>query len=162
MGYNVYHFYGDQVSQGTTSLINLLLVLVLLGMMALVFRIIMGSYRALEVTKRRDYNIMRTVGLPNNFVKSIYYVEMLIQGVIGWVSGLVLTVIIGLIYGFVITPKASYGLQILGKYGLNLLWVAFVALAVDLFITYGNARRFNHYFYRQTVKMSLKEGTDND
>ena len=161
-GYCVFHLYGDKASQGVTGIINLLIVLALFGMMIIVFRIIMGSYRALETSKRRDYNIMRTVGLPNGFVKSIYYVEMVMQGLIGWACGVALTIIIGLVYGFSLTPKITYGMQVLGKFGLNLLWIAVVALLADVFVTIGNAYRFNKYFYRQTVKMSLKEGGKHD
>ena len=161
-GYCVFHLYGDNVSQGAAGIVNLLIVVAMFALMMIVFRIIMGSYRALETSKRRDYNIMRTVGLPNTFVKSIYYVEMVAQGLIGWLCGLVLTILIGLIYGFSLTPKISYGMQVLGGFGLNLLWVAFVALFADVFVTIGNAYRFNKYFYRQTVKMSLKEGNKND
>ena len=161
-GYCVMHLYGDKTGQGVNSMLNLLIVAALLGLMFIVFRIITGSYRALETAKRRDYNIMRTVGLPNSFVKSIYYVEMVIQGLIGWASGVGLTILIGLIYGFSLTPKISYGMQVLGRFGINLLWVMVVALVADVIVTIGNAYRFNKFFYRRTVKMSLKEGDKND
>lgn len=161
-GYMVLHLYGDSEGQSSSALVNYVIVIALFVAILLVFRIITGSYRALEVSKRRDYNIMRTVGLPNNFVKSIYYVEMAIQGLIGWGAGVVITIIVGLIYGFAITPTLSYGFKVMGQYGLNLLWVALVALAADLIVTIGNAVRFNRYFYRQTVKMSLKEGANHD
>ena len=161
-GYTVYHLYGDHMAQSTSQMIQWVIAASLFAAMLLVFRIITGSYRALETSKRRDYNIMRTVGLPNIFVKSIYYVEMGLQGLIGWAGGVVITIIVGLIYGFVITPSVTYGFKMMAQYGVDLLWVGAVALAADLYVTIGNAIRFNRYFYRQTVKMSLKEGVKHD
>ena len=161
-GYVVYHAYGDNSRQGMDALLNIAIAAGMLIGMMLIFRIITGSYRALEASKRSDYNIMRTVGLPNPFVKSIYYVEMGLQGAIGWLAGVVGSVIIGLVYGFVVTPSAAYGFKYIAAHAASLAWIVPLALVVDMVVTISNAVRFNRYFYRKTVKMSLKEAANND
>lgn len=156
-GYLVLHNYGDYPYQNTRQLVNFSMVIGLLIGMFLLFRVITGSYRALERSKRVDYNIMRTVGLPSRFVKSIYYVEMLLQGLIGWLGGLVFALAAGIAYGAGVTPDFAYGLRMVGNMAPNLAWIIVVALFADIVVTIGNAYRFNRYFYRQTVKKSLKE-----
>ena len=162
MGYIAFHRYGDHPLQAMSSLVNLLTAIGLFVGMLLLFRIITGSYRALERSKRKDYNIMRTVGLPNPFVKSIYYVEMGLQGVFGWLGGLAFALIAGVVYGVSVTPSIAYGFQFIAKNAGNLAWIIVVALIADMVVTISNAVRFNRYFYRQTVKMSLKEAAHHD
>ena len=162
MGYTAFHRYGDHPYEDLSAIIKFLTIFGMFFGMVILFRIITGSYRALEATKRNDYNIMRTVGLPNTFVKSIYYCEMGLQGLIGWLSGVVLAIVIGLVYGLAVTPDVAYGFKLIGRSAADLAWIVVVALVADMVVTLGNAVRFNRYFYRQTVKMSLKEAAQHD
>ena len=162
MGYVAFHLYGDHPMEDLGVFYKFLTVVGMFFGILILFRIITGSYRALEANKRVDYNIMRTVGLPNSFVKSIYYVEMALQGLIGWAAGVSLGVVVGLIYGIAITPSIGYGFKMIAGSIGDLAWIVSLILVIDLVVTLGNAVRFNRYFYRQTVKKSLKEAAQHD
>ena len=162
-GYMAMHLYEKKSTMDEISAIGRYSTIVMMLLIIMVcYRFTAGSYRALESIKRRDYNIMRTVGLPNNFIKAIYYVEMVLQALVAWVCGTVLSVIIGLIYGFVVTPNLAYGFKLIGAYASNLWWIVLLSLVTNIWVTIHNALRFNRYFYRQTVKSSLQGGADRD
>ena len=124
----------------------------MVGITAIMFRITNGSIKDIEVTKSRDYNIFRTTGLDDWFIKKVYYVEMILTAVIGWLAGTFLAYVVLIIYGFCITPEITYGFSLLHGYAGNISWINFIALAVNLLVTIGNASRFNRYMYKKTIK----------
>lgn len=159
-GYVVMHLYGDNYFNSFDIIKKWLLALLLLGVTSVCYRITSGSFRSLEKIKRRDYNVMRTVGLPSRFIQKIYYVEMIIQASISWLCGTTLSIIIWMLYGFTITPSITYGLRMMLSIGNSMWWIILLSLVVDLVVTLQTARRFNRYFYRQTVKRSLQGGSN--
>ena len=150
-GYVVTYKYGVS-GLGITSIYVLLTIIGLLGLTAIVFRITNGSIKDVEKVKSRDYNIMRTTGLDDWFIKRVYYVEMILTAVIGWLAGTILSYLVLIIYGFSITPEISFGFSLLKGYAGNISWINLIALAVNVFVTIGNANRFNRYLYKNTIK----------
>ena len=151
-GYNVYYKFGVTNKIGISSVFVLLTIIGLLVLTAIVFRITNGSIKDIEHTKSKDYNIMRTTGLDDWFIKRVYYIEMILTAVIGWFIGTVLSFLALIIYGFCITPELGYGFSLLGGYAGNMAWINFIALAVNIFVTIGNANRFNKFLYKNTIK----------
>lgn len=155
-GLGVFHLYGDDLNTGLSALAGFALCFVLMCGVSLCYRVLGGSYRALEKTKRADYNIMRSIGLKSEFIKKVYYAEMVLQSLIGWVVGVVISLLILVVYGLCVTPKIGYGFAMLGTNARDMLWVVWVALVVNLVATVSNAVRFNKYFYKQTVKYNAR------
>lgn len=154
-GYLALYYYGKNPSTTLESVLTIFLLFGLLGVMAIIFRIVNGSIRTIEKTKRRDYSVLRTTGLDDSFIKSLYYVEMLELAIVGWIIGVVLSFIVLTVYGFILTPDIAYGFRLLKGYFGNIFKIIPLSLLAVLVITFGNAARFNRYFYKQTVKESL-------
>lgn len=155
MGYLAFYYYGKNPTTTLESFVTYFLLLGLLGIMAIIFRVVNGSIRTIEKTKRRDYSVLRTTGLEDTFIKSLYYFEMLELTIVGWILGVILAVVILILYGFIITPDIAYGFKLLGGYFGSIFKIIPLSLLAVLVITLSNATRFNRYFYKQTVKESL-------
>ncbi len=155
-GLGVFHLYGDELDTGFQALTGFAVCFALMIAVSLCYRVLGGSYRALEKTKRVDYNTMRSIGLKSEFVKKVYYAEMVLQSLIGWVVGVAISLLILVVYGVCVTPKIGYGFAMLSTNARDMLWVIWVALVVDLVATVSNAVRFNKYFYKQTVKYNAR------
>ena len=152
--YMVMHLYGDKLDTGLTTVIAWGELMLFAWATIILYRIITGSYRSLEQVKRRDYNVMRTVGLKSSFVKATYIGEMTLQGLVGWAIGLVLALASMVLYGVLSTTSFSYGFRFLAYWGRPLSWLTWVGFAIVMLSTISNAYRFNRYFYRQSVKQS--------
>lgn len=156
MGLLAVYMYGNKQDPGNT----VRTILMLLGFAALILvaiRVLTGSFKTLEKSKRKDYNVMRTIGLPTSLSKWSYYVEMLLQALIAWGIGVGLSVVFFVAYGLLISPNAAYGLQLLKGWGGTFAWVSVVSFFIGLLATQYAAFRFNRYFYKQTVRQSIQE-----
>ncbi len=153
-GYTVLHLYGDKIDTGFSAVLSWLELLLYAWATMILYRIIGGSYRSLEAVKRKDFGVMRTVGLSSRFVKSIYYVEMVMQALIGWAVGALAAGISMILFGVFSTGNFAYGFRFLSWWGAPVLWLVWISLFIDLASTLTNALRFNRYFYRQSVKQS--------
>lgn len=158
MGYRTYYLYsGSKILQIEQIRIVMFSVLVLF-IMLFVFRAVQGSVKTVSESKKRDYNIMRTVGLSNNFIKLVYYFEMAFIAIAAWIITNILSFIGIIVYTLIISPSILYAFSLMrDNIGIYIL-VTFIALAILLFVTLSNAVRFNKKFYKYTVKNSLLEG----
>jgi len=155
LGYNCTYQYGTGENFSIYNIISFAISLAVIGVGYLVVLITQGSVRTVGKQKKKDYNIMRTVGMSNSFIKSVYYVEMGFSALFAWIGSLILCIIISMVYSFAITPSAKYGFKLILANAGTITWVIILALFVTLFVAESCAFRFNKKFFKYTVKNSL-------
>ncbi len=154
-GYNCVYYYGIGEKFNPSAIFQWVIAISVVGIGSLVIMLVQGSVRTVGKQKKRDYNIMRTVGLADGFIKNVYYVEMAFNALIAWVSSLILAFAVALIYSIAVTPTFGYGMAIIGDHIKTISWVSFLTLALTVFVAETCAASFNKKFYKHSVKSSL-------
>ncbi len=157
MGYLTYYPYSGASAIDASRLIIFLFSLFVAVIMLYVFRAVQGSVKTVGESKKRDYNIMRTVGLSDNYIKAVYYFEMAFLALSAWITTVVLSFVGVLVYSLIVTPGIVFGFKLIASGIARFAWVSIIALVVTLFVTMSNAQRFNKRFFKHTVKNSLLE-----
>lgn len=158
LGYLTYYKYSGASNIGIERMLIIVFSIFAVLVMMFLFRAIQGSVKTVGESKKKDYNIMRTVGLSDNYIKTIYYVEMVFIALIAWIFTLILSFIGVLVYSLIVSPSIIYGFQLIGANIGKFAIISIIALAIILFVTISNATRFNKKFFKYTVKNSLLEG----
>ncbi|NCA67490.1 MAG: ABC transporter ATP-binding protein/permease, partial [Clostridia bacterium] len=138
-GYLTYYMYAGASNLGIDKISIYIFSFLVVVIMFFVFRAVQGSVKTVSESKKRDYNIMRTVGLSDFFIKLVYYFEMIFLALFAWMCTIFLSFIGVLVYSLVISPTLSYGFSMILSGILRFAWISALALLVIMFLTVSNA-----------------------
>lgn len=158
-GFKCYYPYGLQSqSMNMQIIISLLELFGIMIVLLIVLAVSAGAQRSVSDLKRREYGIMRTVGITGSMLGKMYLTEQWILAFFAHITSGVIFLLIQFLT-LLSAKKSGVDITLLAvKSILDPFWKSFL---LGFFITMLFAafivRRFNKKFYNNTVKSALTE-----
>ena len=162
-GYKVVYPYSRPLSvmEVVLKLIQQLMgVVVGLVIITIAVSLISEVYTRVSKSKKRDFNILRTVGLSTSIIKGINYAEFIIVNIFAFTLTFltfIIFAIIGKVGGIAAISNAVNSLLPYGALNYQSFIVYALVFALLMLLTLFIARKFNKKMFRTSVKKSLTE-----
>ena len=162
-GYKVIYPYGKPLSiiEIIIRLVNQLTGLITgLIVITIAVALISEVYSRVSKSKKKDFNILRTVGLSTSIIKNINYAEFIIINILAFTLTFLTFVgfvIIGKVTGNANIINAVNSLLPFGPLHIQSLMVYAGVFAMLMLLTIWIAKKFNAKMFKTTVKKSLTE-----
>lgn len=150
----------DPESMLSKIAIQVMSILAGIAIMLIAVSLISEVYNRVSKSKKKDFNIFRTVGLSNNIIKSINYAEFFIINIIAFVGTFLTFAIIAIIGNASNKPKIINAINSLlpfGAFHIQSLVVYACVFALLMLLTLLIAKKVYKKMFKTRVKKSLSD-----